>query len=166
MDIREKRKKTAKEKTEMQDNRKLSTDAALSSVRPKKREAEKRHSPHTPYREKGKGKETSPGSSLNPLKPARAYAGTCTRVRTKRRLPCTCSYSEAGDAAYEIVANCFGTKGDFALWAFYCRHFNRRRILDKAYEYASMCRNSELRDPVTAFQAWLRKEFATQGGAK
>ena len=96
---------------------------------------------------------------MNPLKPARAYANTCTRVRTKRRLPCTCLYSEAGDAAYEIVANSFGTTKDLGLWAFYCRHFNRRRILDKAYEYASRCRNGELRDPVTAFQAWLRKEF-------
>ena len=41
MDIREKRKKTAKERTEMQDNRKLSTDAALSSARPKKGKGKK-----------------------------------------------------------------------------------------------------------------------------
>ena len=142
----------------------MSTDAALSSANAKKREAEKRHSPHTPYREKGKGKETIPGSSLNPYKPARAHERTCPKGRTKSRLLCTCSYAEAGDAAYEIVANCFGTKGDFALWAFYCRHFNRRRILDKAYEYASMCRNGELRDPVTAFQAWLSAEFGSQAG--
>ena len=137
----------------MQDNRKLSTDAVLSSARPKK--------------DQRKGRERNkPGFKFEPFKPARAYAGTCTRVRTKRKLPCTCSHSEAGDAAYEIVANCFGTTKDLGLWAFYCRHFNRRRILDKAYEFASRCRNGELRDPVTAFQAWLRKEFATQEGGR
>ena len=101
MDIREKRKKTAKERTEMQDNRKLSTDAALSSARPKKGKGKEERSPYNPLKEKREGKETSPGSSLNPLKPARAYASTHTRVRTKRRLPCTCSYSEAGDAAFQ-----------------------------------------------------------------
>ena len=144
----------------------LSTCGVDPSANAKKREAEKRHSPHTPYREKGKRKETIPGFKFEPYKPARAYARACAHERTKRRLPCTCSYSEAGDAAYEIVANCFGTKSDFALWAFYCRHFNRSRILDKAYEYASMCRNGELRDPVTAFQAWLRDEFGTQEGGR
>ena len=34
--------------------------------------------------------------------------------------------------------NCFprGAK-DFALWAWYCRHFDRRRIVERAYYYAS-----------------------------
>ena len=79
-------------------------------------------------------------------KPARAYA--------RRRLPYTCTYDEAGAAVDEIVGNCFGSVGDIDLWAWYCRHFDRRRIVDKAYEYASMQRQSEVRDAVTAFQAW------------
>ena len=85
----------------------------------------------------------------------------------RRKLPCACSFSEAGAAAAEIVGNCFprGAK-DFALWAWYCRHFDRRRIVERAYEYASMQRQGEVRDGVTAFQAWLGKEFGEKGGAR
>ena len=90
------------------------------------------------------------------FKPARAYA--------RRRPPCTCTYDEAGAAAAEIVGNCFGAAGDIDLWAWYCRHFDRRRIVDKAYEYASMQRQGEVRDAVTAFQAWLRKEYGGRKG--
>ena len=87
----------------------------------------------------------------------------CARAR---RLPCTCGYAEAGETAAEIVANCFphGAK-DVRLWAWYCRHFDRRLILDRAYFYASCQRQGEVRDGVTAFQAWLRKEFGAKGGA-
>ena len=78
----------------------------------------------------------------------------------RRKLPCACSFSEAGEAAAEIVGGCFPQCAkDFALWAWYCRHFDRRRIVDKAYYYASCERQGEVRDAVTAFQAWLRKEF-------
>ena len=52
---------------------------------------------------------------------------------------------------------------DIPLWAWYCRHFDRRLILDKAYYYASCARQGEVRDGVTAFQAWLRKEFGAKG---
>ena len=129
----------------------LSTGSELSTALLKKREGEKRHSPLNPYREKGKGKEQSRVSCETSSKPARAYA-------RKRRLRCTCSYDEAGAAADEIVGNCFGTAGDLGLWAWYCRHFDRERIVEKAYEYASMQRQGEVRDAVTAFQAWLRKK--------
>ena len=85
----------------------------------------------------------------------------------RRKLPCACSFSEAGAAAAEIVGNCFprGAK-DFALWAWYCRHFDRRRIVERAYYYASCERQGEVRDGVTAFQSWLRKEFGAKGGAR
>ena len=100
------------------------------------------------------------GLLTNPLcKTARAYA-------RKRRLRCTCSYDEAGAAADEIVGNCFGTAGDHGLWAWYCRHFDRERIVEKAYEYASMQRQSEVRDAVTAFQAWLGEEYGKKGDAR
>ena len=121
--------------------------------------------PAPPIEKKGSQKKQSPvffepGYS----KPARA------RVRArKRRLPCTCSYADAGDAAREIIGNCFGNFSDLRLWAWYCRHFNRERIVDKAYEYASMCRQRELHDAITAFQAWLSKEFKDapkEGGAR
>ena len=101
------------------------------------------------------------GLFINPFKPACTRAG----VRARRR-PCTCTYREAGDAAAEIIANCFPHRAeDFALWAWYCRHFSRRRIVDRAYYYASCQRQDEVRDGVTAFQAWLRKEFGAKGGA-
>ena len=64
-----------------------------------------------------------------------------------------------GAAADEIVGCCFGTMKDHALWAWYCRHFDAGRIVDKAHEYASMQRQGEVRDAVTAFQAWLKKEY-------
>ena len=103
------------------------------------------------------------GLFVNPFKSASARMGT--RART-RRPPCTCTYAEAGDAAAEIVANCFPHRAkDFALWAWYCRHFDRRRIVDRAYYYASCRRQGEVRDGVTAFQAWLRREYGARGGA-
>ena len=81
----------------------------------------------------------------------------------KRHLPCTCSYAEAGEASAEIVCNCFPhCAKDFALWAWYCRHFNRRLIIDKAYYYVSCHRQGEVRDGVSAFQAWLRKEYGAK----
>ena len=127
---------------------KLSTGCKLSTALLKKREGEKRKSPCTPLREKGKGKEQSRVSCETHSKPARAYA--------RRRLPYTCTYDEAGAAVDEIVGNCFGSVGDIDLWAWYCRHFDRKRIVEKAYAYASMQRQHEVRDAVTAFQAWLK----------
>jgi hypothetical protein len=107
--------------------RELSTGCELSTASLKKREGEKRNPPLTPYREKGKGKEQDRVSCETSSKTARAHA--------RRRLPCTCSYDEAGAAADEIVGNCFGSAGDLGLWAWYCRHFDRERIVDKAYAY-------------------------------
>ena len=54
----------------------------------------------------------------------------------------------------------------FALWAWYCRHFDRRLIIGKAYYYASCHRQGEVRDGVSAFQAWLRKEYGKKGDAR
>ena len=124
----------------------------------KKREGKKRHSPQSPYREKGKGKETRPGYLLiSGFKTAHA------RTRTRgTACPCTCTYREAGETAAEIVANCFPHRAaDLPVWAWYCRHFNRRAILEKAYYYASCQRQGEVRCAVTAFQSWLKKTFPT-----
>lgn len=106
----------------------------------------KRTPPKTPHR------ETIPGYLRNQVsKTARAYA--------RPKLKCACSYEAAGAAADEIVGCCFGTMKDHALWAWYCRHFDAGRIVDKAHEYSSMQRCGEVRDAVTAFQAWLKKEY-------
>ena len=138
----------------MSTQEKLSTCRELSTAATKKREGKKKPSPLSPFKEKGKAKEQAQGFTGTCSKPARAYA--------RRRLPCTCSYDEAGAAAYEIVGNCFGTMGDLPLWAWYCRHFDRNRIVDKAYEYASMQRQGELRNALSAFQFWLSREFGAK----
>ena len=125
----------------------------------KKAEGKKRKSPCTPYREKGKGKETRRDSSRESQDRAGARAHA-------RRRPCTCSYAEAKEAAMEIVDNCFSACAkDFRLWAWYCRHFDRQRIVEQAYTYASCGRCGEVRNAVRAFQAWLRSEFGPKGGA-
>ena len=70
------------------------------------------------------------GLCLNPI------SVPCARTRAceGRRLACTCTFREAGEAAAEIVANCFGSESrDLRIWAWYCRHFDRRRIVDRAY---------------------------------
>ena len=121
----------------------------------KKAEGKKRRSPCTPFREKGKGKETRRDS----LGESQVRAGA-----RARRLPCTCTYAEAREAAAEIVDNCFGSFAkDFRLWSWYCRHFDRRRIVEQAYSYASCQRCGEVRDAVKAFQAWLGDEFGEMG---
>ena len=138
----------------------LSTGGGSPSAKSKKREGEKRTSPLTPLREKGKGKEQDRVS-------CETSCSKTARAHVRRKLPCACSFSEAGAAAEEIVGNCFprGAK-DFALWAWYCRHFDGRRIVERAYYYASCERQGEVRDGVTAFQAWLGKEFGERGGAR
>ena len=103
------------------------------------------------------------GLYLNPLSVPRAR----TRACEGRSLACICSFEEAGEAAAEIVANCFGSESrDLRIWAWYCRHFDRRRIVDRAYFYASCERCGEIRDAITAFQNWLQKEFGAKGGAR
>ena len=126
----------------------------------KPKEREERKEAKEEKRKEAKEKTGRGYSLISVFKTARA------RTRTRGRLPCTCTYREAGDAAAEIVANCFLHRAaDFALWAWYCRHFDRRAIVDRAYYCASCQRQGEVRNAVTAFQAWLRKEFGAKGGA-
>ena len=125
---------------------------------PKKAEGKRGIPPLTPYGEKGRVKKQDGGSfgTLQDRAGAHAHA---------RRLPCSCSYAEAGEAVLEILDNCFGSvKKDCRLWAWYCRHFDRRRIVDQAYYYASCQRCGEVKNAVSAFQSWLRQEFGPKGG--
>ena len=101
------------------------------------------------------------GLLLNPISVPRAR----TRACEGRRIACTCSFAEAGEAAMEIIDNCFGSIDcDFRTWTWYCRHFDRNRIIDRAYFYASCQKCGEIHNAITAFQSWLQKEFGTKGG--
>ena len=96
---------------------------------------------------KGKGKETRPGSCKNPLRP---------RARAR--------YAEAGAAADELIAILGGIKeNDHGTWAYYCYHHDIGIILDKAHEIASRFRQGELKNPVTAFQRWLQRNYGRDG---
>ena len=102
------------------------------------------------------------GLLLNPISVPRAR----TRACEGRRIDCICTFAEAGEAAMEIIDNCFGSESrDLRIWAWYCRHFDRRRIVDRAYFYASCERCGEIRNAITAFQNWLQEEFGAKGGA-
>ena len=95
---------------------------------------------------KGKGKETRPGSCKNPLRP---------RGRAR--------YAEAGAAADELIAILGGNrKNDRGIWAYYCYHHDIGIILDRAYEIASRHRQGELKNPVTAFQRWLQRNYGKE----
>ena len=52
------------------------------------------------------------GLYLNPISVPRARTRACERMR----LACTCTFCEAGEAAIEIIDNCFGSlKRDFRI---------------------------------------------------
>ena len=137
--------RSSEEKHQMQ---KLST-APLRAA--KKAGMKREGSPCTPYKRKARGKETRPGSYKNILRPR-----ACVRAR----------YAEAGAAADELIAILGGqAERDRRIWAFYCRHFDIGIIFDLAYECASLFRQGEIRNPVTAFQHKLASRFP-KGGAK
>ena len=99
----------------------LSTCGGDPSANAKKREAEKRHSPHTPYREKGKGKESNPCANRTGL--SRAHARVRGRLLRKH-------VNEAVEFALEAFC---GTRGpapsDEALWANFAWRFGYGELL-------------------------------------
>ena len=115
---------------------------------------------------KGKGKETIPGSSKNPLSPrGRAQGREVEREVEKvggggrRKIS---RYRLAGAAAEELIKilGAKPTEDNRRLWAYYCYHHDIEIIFEKAYQYASEHRQGEIRNPVTAFQRWLKVSFA------
>ena len=101
--------------------------------------------PTTPYREKQRAKKTRPGYFSDSLRPR-----ACARAR----------YREAGAAADELIAILHGDPArDRATWAYYCYHHDIGILFDRACELASMQRQGELRNAVTAFQRWLQKNY-------
>ena len=119
----------------------LSTGGGSPSAKSKKREAEKRKSPLTPLREKGKGKEDRRGSCR-----------TVFRARLR----------EALDADLDIAAKAFrGTASDRRIWASIAW-----RVGVEAFHYALADKLKEnaadetvLLTPAAAFQAFLNERF-------
>ena len=129
----------------------LSTGCALSTASLKKREGEKRKSPLTPYREKGKGKEHRRGSLQNRL----------SRARMRTRL------GEALDADLDVAVRAFkGTASDRRLWASIAW-----RVGVENFHYALADKLKEddvdkavLVTPAAAFQAFLNERFPKPEG--
>ena len=133
----------------------LSTGFELSTVSLKKREGEKRKSPCTPLREKGKGKEHRRGSLQNRL--------SCARMRTR--------LGEALDADLDMAVRVFkGTASDRRLWASIAW---RVGVENFHYALADKLKENDvdkavLRTPAAAFQAFLNERFPkpkSKGGA-
>ena len=134
---------------------KLSTGGTSPSADRKKREGEKRKSPCTPLREKGKGKEDRRGSLQNRL----------SRARMRTRL------GEALDADLDVAVRAFkGTASDRRLWASIAW-----RVGVENFHYALADKLKEddvdkavLLTPAAAFQAFLNERFPkpkSKGGA-
>ncbi len=134
---------------------KLSTGCELSTASLKKREGEKRKSPLTPYREKGKGKEHRRGSLQNRL----------SRARMRTRL------GAALDADLDIAGRAVkGTASDRCLWASIAWRVGvenfHHALVDKLKE--NNVDKSVLLTPAAAFQAFLNERFPKpeeKGGA-
>ena len=135
----------------------LSTGCGLSTASLKKREGEKRKSPCTPLREKGKGKEDRRGSFR-----------TVFRARLR----------EALDADLDIAVKAFrGTASDRRIWAGIAW---RVGVEDFHYALVDKLKEDEadktvLLTPAAAFQAFLNERFpkgspsaalAKEGGAR
>ena len=112
---------------------------------------------------KGKDKETRPGCFSIPLRPRACAHAHEVKVRgegEQRKIP---RYRLAGAAADELIDILGGnSERDRGTWAYYCYHHDIGIILDKAHEIASRFRQGELRNPVTAFQKWLKRAYGRE----
>jgi len=128
----------------------------MKKLSTKKNEMKERPSPlGIPYREKAKLKETDRVSCEILLDPR-------ARVRTRdARVREAVSYREAGLAADTVIEilGAPNTSANRGIWAGYCRHFGPENIIERAYEYASYARQGEVKNAVTAFQAWLNNNY-------
>ena len=128
----------------------LSTGCELSTASLKKREGEKRKSPLTPYREKGKGKEHRRGSLQNRL--------SCARMRTR--------LGAALDADLDVAVRAFkGTESDRRLWASIAWRVGLENF---HYALEDKLRENDvdktvLLTPAAVFQAFLNERFPKKG---
>ena len=102
---------------------KLSTGCDLSTTSLKKREGEKRKSPCTPLREKGKGKEGKPGAK-----------NTCLFARESAHVRGALLRRHVNAAVEDALAAFCGTRGpapsDEALWATFAWRFGYGMLRD------------------------------------
>jgi len=131
---------------------KLSTGGGSPSATSKKSEGEKRKSPFTPLREKGKGKEHRRGSLQNRLSRA--------RMRTRLR--------EALDADLDIAVRAFGgTESDRRIWARIAWRVGveefHHALVNKLAEDSA---DNVPRKAAATFQAFLNARFPRKGGAR
>ena len=131
----------------------LSTGGASPSAKSKKREGEKRKSPCTPLREKGKGKEDRRGSLSEPSF-ARARVrtrGAGMRARLRASL----------DADLDVAVSAFnGTATDWRIWAKIAWRVGveefHHALINKLAEDSA---DNAPRRPAATFQAFLNARF-------
>ena len=138
-------------------NQELSTGRELSTASLKKREGEKRKSPSTPLREKGKGKEDRRGSLSEPSFARVRTRGAGMRARLRASL----------DADLDIAVRAFnGTATDRRIWAKIAWRVGveefHHALINKLAEDSA---DNAPRRPAAAFQAFLNKRFPREGGA-
>ena len=72
-------------------------------------------------------------------------------------------YKEAGGAADELIDILGGNrKNDHGTWAYYCYHHDIERILEEAREYRKKYERGKIRNPITAFQRWLIRNYGRE----
>ena len=138
----------------------LSTGGVLPSAKSKKREGEKRKSPSTPLREKGKGKEHRRGSLSEPSFARVRTRGVGMRTRLRASL----------DADLDIAVRAFnGTATDRRIWAKIAWRVGveefHHALINKLDEDAA---DNAPRKAAATFQAFLNDRFPrpeAKGGA-
>ena len=86
-----------------------------------------------------------------------------TPLRPRPREGTQARYREAGAAADELIDILGGNrKNDRGTWAYYCYHHDIERILEEAREYRKEYRRGKIRNPVTAFQRWLIRNYGRE----
>ena len=161
-------------------NEKLSTGCALSTASLKKREGEKRKSPCTPLREKGKGKEQDRRDIFDIPCSQTAGAGAHARVRNPaayfkawREAKFGADIDPVRAAVDEAVA-AFSTKTpetDRRIWLKIANRVGADAFMDAVWQKAAEIREDEargrrLRNKAAAFQQLLNRRFPREGGAK
>ena len=113
--------------------------------------------------DKGKDKETRPGSCQNPLRPRACACAHEVKAEGEGERRRVSRYQIAGAAADELIGILGGRPSrDRGTWAYYCYHHDVGILMDKAHELASKKRQGEIRNPVTAFQRWLIRNFVRE----
>ena len=86
-----------------------------------------------------------------------------TPPRPRPREGTQARYKEAGAAADELIAILGGNrKNDHGTWAYYCYHHDIETLLEQARDYRKKYKRGKIRNPVTAFQRWLIRNFGRE----